>query len=150
MRMRFLVAIVLVASVGAGCSRIGGGTTSGGATIAASAPAPSASQSVASASASTALAEYVDAAALAKLSEKDRAEATSAQFYALQFGRPGAPRTWQGDTGASGKIAVGPYVRVNNLDCREFSHVVTLSGQSYTKQGTACREQDGSWTVTAI
>jgi surface antigen len=26
---------------------------------------------------------------------------------------------------------------------------VTISGQSYVKKGTACREADGSWTVSA-
>jgi surface antigen len=26
---------------------------------------------------------------------------------------------------------------------------VTAGGQQYTKKGTACREADGSWTVSA-
>ena len=95
----------------------------------------------------TNIADFIAAAALGKLSSKDKTEASSAQFYALQYGRPGAPRTWQGDSGASGKVSVGPYVRVNTLDCREFSHSVTVSGVTYERSGTACREADGSWTV---
>jgi surface antigen len=91
---------------------------------------------------------YIDGAALSNLSPAQRSAANDAQFYALQFGRPGAPRSWSA-AGASGQVSVGPYVRVNNLDCREFSHRVTVGGQTYTKSGTACREADGAWGVTA-
>jgi surface antigen len=90
---------------------------------------------------------FVDAAALSVMTSKDSAEANSAQFYALQFGRPGAPRQWAGDKGTTGSVAVGPYVRVNNLDCRDFTHTVKANGQDYVKKGTACREQNGNWAV---
>lgn len=90
---------------------------------------------------------FVDAAALSKMSAKDSNEANSAQFYALQFGRPGAPRQWAGDQGTTGSVAVGPYVRVNNLDCRDFTHTVKVGGTDYVKKGTACREQNGNWNV---
>lgn len=90
--------------------------------------------------------DYIDGGALALLNPAQRSAATDAQFYALQFGRPGAPRSWSAG-GASGQVSVGPYVRVNNLDCREFSHRVTISGQNYSRSGTACREVDGSWGV---
>ncbi len=81
------------------------------------------------------------------LSAKERDEAVSAQFYALQFGRPSVFRNWQGETGAFGKVSVGPYVRVNSLDCREFEHKVTISDEVYVRQGMACREQNGGWDV---
>jgi surface antigen len=90
---------------------------------------------------------FVDPAALALMTAKDSAEANSAQFYALQFGRPGAPRQWAGDRGTTGSVAVGPYVRVNNLDCRDFTHTVKANGQDFVKKGTACREQNGNWNV---
>jgi surface antigen len=96
----------------------------------------------------TALDGFVDPAALGKLSNKSRTEALSAQFNALQFGRVGAPRSWTGDSGVSGTITVGPFVKVNLVDCRDFLHVVTIAGTSFTKKGTACRETDGSWTVS--
>ncbi|WP_127145669.1 hypothetical protein [Pelagibacterium montanilacus] len=89
---------------------------------------------------------YIDGAALPRLSSGARTAATDAQFYALQFGRPGAPRTWNSG-GASGSVSVGPYVRVNNLDCREFTHRVTVEGESFSRSGTACRESDGGWNV---
>ena len=108
---------------------------------------PSVAQSTQTAMLTTSIANgFVDPAALALMSAKDSAEANSAQFYALQFGRPGAPRQWAGDKG-TGTVGVGPYVRVNNLDCRDFTHTVKVGGQEFVKKGTACREQNGNWAV---
>ena len=91
---------------------------------------------------------YVDPAALRLLSALSRSQAAGAQFNALQFGRVGAPRNWVGDNGASGQVTVGPFIRVNLVDCRDFTHMVTINGTSYSSKGTACREADGHWTVT--
>lgn len=90
---------------------------------------------------------FLDASVIGKLSAKDKAEAASAQFNALTFGRPGAPRAWTGDKGTSGNVMVGPYVRVNNIDCRDFTHTVTIGGTPVARKGTACREIDGTWSV---
>jgi surface antigen len=106
-------------------------------------------QTISTAAATTDASAFVDAAAYGLLSAKSKAEVAGAQFNALQFGRVGAPRNWQGDGGQSGVVTVGPYVRVNLIDCRDFTNTVTISGQSYVKKGTACREADGSWTVSA-
>ncbi|HEV7718606.1 MAG TPA: hypothetical protein VGO70_06485 [Arsenicitalea sp.] len=111
-------------------------------------PSPAEATSTAALS-TTDIAKYVDVAAIKVMSSTDQRQASSAQFYALQFGRPGAPRAWAGDSGAVGSVTVGPYVRVNNLDCRDFTHTVTIKGQSFAHKGTACREQGGTWTVTA-
>jgi surface antigen len=90
---------------------------------------------------------FIDAGAYARLSGGDRADAATAQINALNFGRPGAPRNW-GKTGAtSGSVTVGPYVQVNNTSCRNFTHVVTIAGAAFTKQGTACKDATGGWTV---
>lgn len=140
----------------AGCASAGGspaqfaqGSTlpqpNAAAQTAALTPAPA--QQIASAQALIDVSSYIDPAAIGLLSAKERTEASSAQFNALQFGRPGAPRSWSGDKGASGQVTVGPYVRVNNIDCRDFTHAVTVSGQSYVRKGTACREPDGRWSV---
>lgn len=107
---------------------------------------PTPAQSTATALATTDLAGSIEPAAAKLLSDKERADASQAAFYALQFGRPGAPRTWSGATG-SGQVTVGPYVRVNNLDCRDFTHTVTVSGTKYARKGTACRELNGNWSV---
>ena len=108
-------------------------------------PAPA--TQIASAQAMTDITAFIDPAAVGLLSAKEKNEASSAQFNALQFGRPGAPRSWQGDRGASGQVMVGPFVQVNSINCREFTHTVTVSGNTYSRKGTACRELDGSWSV---
>lgn len=110
-------------------------------------PTPTPAQNTASALSTTDVTAYIDAGAVPLLNGKERDAASSAQFYALQFGRPGAPRQWQGAAGTRGNVSVGPYVRVNSLDCREFTHSVTISGKSYVRKGTACREVDGRWSV---
>jgi len=106
-------------------------------------------QARAAATAMTDVTAFLDPTAFGLMSAKSRAEASSAQFNALQFGRVGAPRNWAGDNGQSGSVTVGPYVRVNLIDCRDFTHTVTVSGQNYARKGTACREADGSWTVSS-
>jgi len=112
----------------------------------ASLPAPGAIQS-ANASSMNDVTAFVDASVLGQLSAKDKAEAASAQFNALTFGRPGAPRTWIGDKGVSGSVTVGPYVTVNNTNCRDFTHTVTIAGAPHARKGTACREADNTWSV---
>jgi surface antigen len=92
---------------------------------------------------------FIDPAALAIMSAKERTEATSAQFYALDVGRVGAPRNWQGDTGSTGVVTVGPYVTVNNIACRNFTHTVTIEGKAYSREGQACREPSGRWAAVS-
>ena len=104
---------------------------------------------ISTAAATTDASAFVDPTAYGLLSAKSKTEVSTAQFNALQFGRVGAPRNWFGDSGQSGNIMVGPYVRVNLIDCRDFTNTVTIGAQSYVKKGTACRESDGSWTVSA-
>lgn len=108
---------------------------------------PSPAQQLSSAASLTDVSAFVDSTIIPQLSSNDRAQAAGAQFNALQFGRPGAPRAWQGDKGTSGNVSVGPYVRVNSIDCRDFTHTIKVGGQDHAKKGTACREADGSWNV---
>lgn len=90
---------------------------------------------------------FIDPAALGLLSEKDKAAASTAQFYALEVGRVGAPRAWQGDAGHSGTIVVGPNGQANSLRCRDFVNTVTVDGREFVRRGNACREADGRWWV---
>lgn len=108
---------------------------------------PTPAQQVATAQSMTDVSAFVDGAIIPQMTATDRAQASGAQFNALQFGRPGAPRAWQGEKGTSGNVMVGPYVRVNNIDCRDFTHTVKIGGQDHAKKGMACREVDGSWAV---
>jgi len=101
----------------------------------------------------TQIKNFIGAEVANLLSEKEQAEAVNAQFNALQFSRPGVFRNWKGEIGvngemgATGKVSVGPYVRVNDLDCREFEHIVIIKTKKYSSSGTACREVNGSWSV---
>jgi surface antigen len=112
-------------------------------------PSTNPAQQNAEAMAQTDVASFIDPQAAALLSANSRNQAAGAQYNALQFGRPGAPRNWQGDSGQSGAVVVGPYIRVNAIDCREFTHTVTVAGQSYVKKGTACREPTGRWSTVS-
>jgi len=93
------------------------------------------------------IADFVSPAAFSMMNDTDKVEASSAQFFALQFGRPGAPRNWKSSTGIRGSITVGPFVRVNSLNCREFTNTVTIDDVASVKSGTSCREADGRWFV---
>ena len=152
MNRNTLIALPLLALALAGCSSTGTARVAQAPVatqpVIAQPMVPTTAQTVQTASLTTSIANgFVDPAALALMTAKDSSEANSAQFYALQFGRPGAPRQWAGDKGTTGSVAVGPYVRVNNLDCRDFTHTVKVNGQDYVKKGTACREQTGNWSV---
>lgn len=85
-----------------------------------------------------------------KLGEPEKVKAAEAQFFALQFGRPGVPRRWVSENEAKGAVTVGPFVTINDLNCRDFSHEVTISGQIYASKGTACREADAQWQVVNL
>ncbi|ODT72127.1 MAG: hypothetical protein ABS75_04840 [Pelagibacterium sp. SCN 63-23] len=147
-----LLAVPVLALVLAGCSSTGTQQVAIAPTatqpVVVQPMVPTSAQAVQQAKLTTSIANgFVDATALSLMTAKDSTEANSAQFYALQFGRPGAPRQWAGDKGTTGSVSVGPYVRVNNLDCRDFTHNVKVGGTDYVKKGTACREQNGNWSV---
>jgi surface antigen len=154
----FIRALPLFALVSlAGCVGTGSTMTTSQPTILPSTPAqpilsapsvPAPSVATTSGVLNTDIAAYVDPTVLPLMSAKERADASTAQFYALLFGRPGAPRTW-GGAGSKGSVVVGRYVRVNNLDCRDFTHTVTVAGKDYVHKGTACREGSGNWSVAA-
>jgi surface antigen len=120
-------------------------TTDSTDTTVANTPPPS--QTVQAGVQSLDIASFVDPTAFGALGDTAKTEASSAQYFALQYGRVGAARTWSGENNVTGQINVGPYVKVNNRDCRDFTNVVNVGSKSYTKRGTACREDDGTWTV---
>jgi len=111
----------------------------------ASAPPPS--QAVATGVSNLDIGSFSDPAGFRLMGDQAKSEATSAQYYALQFGRVGAARTWSGENSVTGSVSVGPFVKVNNRDCRDFTNIVNVASKSYTKRGTACREDDGHWSV---
>ncbi len=84
------------------------------------------------------------------LDQQDQARARAAETQALEYGNPGAPVSWRGDSGAYGTIVPGPaYARGGSPKCREFTHTIYINGQPQTARGTACRNPDGTWTPVA-
>lgn len=154
----FAMLLLAGCSMGPSTSDIASGPTlpqpnSGLATGAAVTPAalPITTAATATQPASVAMSDigvFLDASISGQLTPRDKSEASAAQFNALTYGRPGAPRTWSGDKGVTGAVTVGPFVRVNNIDCRDFTHTVTVAGTPYAKKGTACKDIGGNWTVS--
>jgi surface antigen len=148
-----LLAVLLLA----GCASQRLGTTTSSVPVATATTLPTVNtaalpdpvQRTADALSMTDISAFIDPAALAIMSAKERTEATSAQFYALDVGRVGAPRNWSGDTGSTGVVTVGPYVTVNNIACRNFTHTVTIAGKAYSREGQACREPTGRWAAVS-
>lgn len=80
------------------------------------------------------------------IGDDDRAIAHKAEYEALEYGRAGRPIEWRNDaSGNRGQIVVGPTYEVNRLDCRIYTHTVTIEGRARVAKGTACREPDGDW-----
>lgn len=145
--IRFFIVVTAIILL-AGCARLTGTPLIATTPVT---PDTTPAETTATALSDTDVHDFLDPDVVGQMSDKERAEAASAQFYALQFGRPGAPRPWTGDVSASGKVTVGPYVRVNSRDCREFIHEVTVEDTVYTRSGTACREDaEGGWTVVSV
>jgi surface antigen len=82
------------------------------------------------------------------LTEDDRKIALQAEYEALEYGRPGQPTRWKNrQSGNGGEISVGQTYQVNRLDCREYTHKVSIGGRNRVVRETACRQPDGVWRV---
>ena len=82
------------------------------------------------------------------LSEADRKIALNAEYEALEYGRTGQPTRWRNRrSGNAGEVSVGSTYQVNRLDCREYTHKVSIGGRNRVVRGTACRQPDGVWRV---
>lgn len=82
------------------------------------------------------------------LNASDRQIALNAEYKALEYSKAGEVIDWVGsDDTALGQVkAVQPY-RVGSQDCRQYSHELTIKGVKNAARGTACRNNDGSWTL---
>lgn len=84
----------------------------------------------------------------AALNEEDRRLASDAQIDALDHGAPGAPVPWINPaSGEHGNIVAGPAYTQKGLECRGFSHTITVHGELKTARGTACRSPAGPWAA---
>jgi surface antigen len=82
----------------------------------------------------------------ASLDERDRARAYAAEMQALEYGEPGEPTGWRGESGRYGTIVPGASYERSGTRCRDYSHSVYIDGRPQTVRLTACRNPDGSWT----
>jgi surface antigen len=82
------------------------------------------------------------------LAESDRPLALKAEYETLEYGRAGAPGKWENpETGNSGQVVAGAAYEVNRLDCREYTHTVSIGGRTRVSQGIACRQPGGTWRM---
>lgn len=81
------------------------------------------------------------------LDNRDRRSGLEAEYRALEYTPSGQPVTWRNarSTRYGEVVAAQPY-RVGSQDCRQYNHTVYIDGKSSTARGTACRNQNGSWT----
>lgn len=78
----------------------------------------------------------------------ERRRGLEAEYRALEYGQSGQQVEWKGSAaGRSGSVVAAQPYRVGSQDCRQYTHTVTIGGQSQTARGTACRNADGSWTT---
>jgi len=154
MRAYHLVAVALIGGVLAGCTAAQDNpNTVGGAAVGALAGGvigQIAGGNTGATLAGAAIGGLVGGAIGNALDTEDRQRAQAAQMQALEYGSPGAPVSWRGDSGAYGTIVPGPaYARGGSPRCREFTHTIYVDGQPQIARGTACRNADGTWAPVA-
>ncbi|MDF1601337.1 hypothetical protein PZ895_16370 [Mesorhizobium sp. YIM 152430] len=80
------------------------------------------------------------------LDRADRQRALEAEYRALEYTASGESVSWQGDGRLSGRVMAAPPYRVGSQNCRQYTHTVSQNGAERVGRGTACRNEDGSWT----
>ncbi|MCI0500100.1 MAG: hypothetical protein L0Y36_10575 [Planctomycetales bacterium] len=84
-----------------------------------------------------------------RMDAADRQEAYRAAQYSLEKNPSGTSSRWQNpDSGDYGSVTpLNSYQGTNGRYCREYTHQVTINGQTEQAYGTACRQPDGSWQI---
>lgn len=82
------------------------------------------------------------------ISARDKSTALQSEYRALEYTAPAQPVYWQSENGRlSGTVIPSQPYRVGSQDCRQYAHLVTVNGTTREQNGTACRNQDGSWSL---
>lgn len=81
-----------------------------------------------------------------RLSRGDRLLALENEYRALEYTAPGEAVLWQGSA-INGKIVPSQPYRVGSQDCRQYEHTISDQSAESTVRGTACRNENGSWTL---
>jgi surface antigen len=79
------------------------------------------------------------------LSDSDRQRALEAESRALEGAAVGQPVVWSGRNVSGKVVAAAPY-QVGSQNCRQYTHTLTVDGKDTLARGSACRNDDGSWS----
>ena len=79
------------------------------------------------------------------ISDQDRLTALKTEYKALEDAPGGQELVWQGDQMTGTVVAAAPF-QVGNQNCRQYKQTVIVKGQTLTANGTACRNDTGTWT----
>ncbi|MBM3503917.1 MAG: hypothetical protein FJX65_08580 [Alphaproteobacteria bacterium] len=84
-----------------------------------------------------------------QLSPADQTALTRATQTTLETVPIGTQSTWRNnDSGSAGSVTpTRTYQKPNGQYCREFTQRVEVRGRGQEANGTACRENDGSWVL---
>lgn len=128
----------------AGCSTSGGGSTSA---LGAFASAGSNDRPVATSIVDAMAGGLVGASFGDEFDRQEMRLALEAEYRALEHTPAGQTVEWgRASDRKRGEVMAGSPYRVGSQNCRQYTHRVFLSGQSSEARGTACRNEDGSWT----
>ncbi|PSH57546.1 MULTISPECIES: RT0821/Lpp0805 family surface protein [Phyllobacterium] len=83
----------------------------------------------------------------ASLDASDRKRALQAEYQALEYSPAGKTVEWKNASGSrSGEVVAAQPYQVGSQNCRQYTHTVRVDGTPQSARGTACRNEDGSWT----
>ncbi|QGZ36817.1 RT0821/Lpp0805 family surface protein [Stappia indica] len=143
--LKLAIAVTMAAVAGAcntGGSVGAGPVVVGGSLFGSAFSAPTVQQS----EADVVLADLLRSEAGQGLEVSDRRAAATALRGALGTNRTGETVQWQNrSSGTSGRVVTGPSYQVNNILCRDYTHVVTVEGVERSMRGAACRSGEGGW-----
>ena len=80
-----------------------------------------------------------------QLSDSDKQRAVEAEYRALEGAAVGQPVVWSGRNASGKVVAAAPY-QVGSQNCRQYTHTLTVDGKDTVARGSACRNDDGSWS----
>jgi surface antigen len=81
------------------------------------------------------------------VSDADRKIGLNAEYRALEKNDPGIAVDWRGRNGSAGVVVPGTRYRVNDSDCRLFTHTVSVGEVTESATATACRTREGAWRI---
>jgi surface antigen len=73
-----------------------------------------------------------------------------AEYRALEYGQAGSPVQWRGKMGRHGDVVAGTQYRINDYNCRDYTHTIYIDGRPQVARGTACRQADGRWQAVGV